>query len=714
MEELSENEVNDKIIFNCCHEVNKLIIDGDEVEARNTLVKLLDFLDKNNALYNQLINNLIRQLGLYPYLRADSSSWQERFIYDAFKVDVGLELPVTLHREQSLLLKKLINGESLAISAPTSFGKSFIIDAFISIKKPKNVIIIVPTIALTDETRRRLQKKFSDNYKIITTSDVELAENNIFVFPQERAFGYIDKIDSLDILIVDEFYKASDKFDKERAPSLLKAIMKLSKKAEQRYFLSPNISNLKDNPFTKGMEFIRIDFNTVFLEKHELYKDISEDKKKKEIALMNVLSKNKGKTLIYAGTYKDIDIVADIIISEHEKKNSPLLDDFSNWLSVNYDKKWKLTELIKLGTGIHNGRLHRSLSQIQVKLFEEPDGINNIISTSSIIEGVNTSAENIIIWRAKNGRSNLNDFMYKNIIGRGGRMFKHFIGKIFLLSAPPDNKENELVLDMPNSLIGDIDENEYRNELTQEQIALIIAYREDMSNILGHDTFKRLQDEGAFKSNDALLIRDIAIDIARNPTEWSRIIFLNSASPDNWDYYLYKVMKLKPSGWDIEYSKFVGFVKVASRNWELTLPQLLKALSPFGIDIEKYFQLEKNLTFKLSALLNDTNILLKELIKDKNTDISPFIFKITHAFLPPIVYQLEEYGLPRMLSKKLQAAGYLIFDNENINLHQAIDYLKSIDSLIGLDFMINADAFEKYIIKHFIDGVVLEKQPALQ
>ena len=44
---------------------------------------------------------------------------------------------------------------NIAVSAPTSFGKSFVIDAFIKIRKPKNVIIIVPTIALTDETRRR-------------------------------------------------------------------------------------------------------------------------------------------------------------------------------------------------------------------------------------------------------------------------------------------------------------------------------------------------------------------------------------------------------------------------------------------------------------------------------------------------------------------------------------------------------------------------------
>src|SRR3546814_4687759 len=89
-------------------------------------------------------------------------------------------------------------------------------------------------LALTDETRRRLQKKFSDRYKVITTPDVELAENNILIFPQERALNYIDKLQRIDILIIDEFYKASVTYDKDRAPILLKAILELGNVASQK------------------------------------------------------------------------------------------------------------------------------------------------------------------------------------------------------------------------------------------------------------------------------------------------------------------------------------------------------------------------------------------------------------------------------------------------------------------------------------------------
>ncbi|TWI72979.1 RAD3-like DEAD/DEAH box helicase [Desulfobotulus alkaliphilus] len=254
-------------IFDACQIINEFLSKNDTESARNELIGLLGYHEESGIEYSPVVNHLIRETGLYPYIKPETALWQDRFVYNVFKVDVGKKEPVTLHREQSELLKKLVQGYDIAVSAPTSFGKSFVIDAFISIKKPKNVVIVVPTIALTDETRRRLYPKFSREYKIITTSDVELSDKNIFIFPQERAINYLNKLDEVDILIIDEFYKASSDFDKERSPSLIKALMELSKITKQRYFLAPNISTLKDNPFTQGMDFVPLTFNTVVLNK---------------------------------------------------------------------------------------------------------------------------------------------------------------------------------------------------------------------------------------------------------------------------------------------------------------------------------------------------------------------------------------------------------------------------------------------------------------
>ncbi|MGH1572777.1 DEAD/DEAH box helicase [Methylobacterium sp. P31] len=251
-------------IFASCHEINDLINEGEARPARDALIKLLSYLEEEQITYPPYLNELIRSTGLFPYMKYDSATWDQKYVQSAFAVDVGRK-KVTLHREQSLVLKKLIEGTNLAVSAPTSFGKSFIIDAYIAAKKPRNVVIIVPTIALMDETRRRIFKKFSDKYNIVTAPDSALSEKNILIFPQERTFRYIRKLDSIDLLVVDEFYKISPQHDKERSPALMKAVLKLSAKSKQRYYLTPNIKKLGKNVFTEGMEFLELlDFNTVF------------------------------------------------------------------------------------------------------------------------------------------------------------------------------------------------------------------------------------------------------------------------------------------------------------------------------------------------------------------------------------------------------------------------------------------------------------------
>lgn len=689
-------------IFDKCQEISLLLKNGNEVTARNELIKLLDYHEKHDIHYTPLLNSLIRETGLFPYLKPNSASWQDRFVFEAFKVNTGLESPITLHREQSSLLKQLLQGTNLAVSAPTSFGKSFVIDAFISIKKPENVVIIVPTIALADETRRRLYPKFSSSYKIITTTESEPAKSNIFIFPQERALSYLSRIKSIDILVVDEFYKASKLFDSERSASLLRAILKLSSIAKQRYFLAPNITKINENPITRGMKFISLDFNTVYLEKNDYSDHINGNEQEKSETLIRILSENPGKSLIYAGTYADIDRVSLLIRNNFETSERPLLNSFASWLKDNYSEDWGLIDLVNRSTGIHNGQIHRSLGQIQIKLFEEVNGLNKIISTSSIIEGVNTSAENVIIWRNKNGRSKLNDFTYKNIIGRGGRMFKHFIGKIFILDAPPQAETTQLDLTIPDEILPDVFTSEHKEDLTKDQIEKIISYKKEMYQLLGFD-YESLHRSGTLQS-DSRIIMQIARDMHENPEEWSTLALLNSENPSHWDRPLYKSLKIIPGNWDIEYNKFVAFVKIISKNWKYSIPQLLEELAPYKIDINSFFKLERNVTFKLSSLLNDINILQKSIFKDSNVDISSFSTKLSHAFLPSVVYDLEEYGLPRMLSKKLHKYRIINFFDDSLTTHKAIDHLNDI-SIDEICKTVPLTLFEHYTINYFYEGI---------
>lgn len=691
-------------VFDKCHIINGLLISNQENEARQELIKLLDYHNTNDLTYNPLVNHLIRETGLFPYLEPETSNWQERFIYNAFKVDVGEDKPLTLHREQSFLLKSLLEGKNIAVSAPTSFGKSFVIDAYIKIKKPSNVLIIVPTLALTDETRRRLYKKFAHEYKIITTSDVELSDKNIFIFPQERAMNYINIVESFDIMIVDEFYKASSKFDKERSPSLIRAMIKLGAKANQKYYLAPNITSLDSNPFTEDMEFIRLDFNTVYLEKHELYNQINNNEEKSD-KLLEILSKNKGKSLIYAGTYSNIDSLTNLFLDTYEPVENELLEMFADWLSKNYDVNWSLTKLVSREIGVHNGRLHRSLSQIQVKLFEEENGIRNLISTSSIIEGVNTSAENVIIWRNRKGIAKLDDFTYKNIIGRGGRMFKHFIGKIYILEQPPEEGQTQLDIPFPDEILGDLDEPKYEGLLTKEQVAKLKLYNEEMSELIGVQVYEELKAESVFQSSNSELIKTIAIDLTKNPDEWNGLYYLNEFKPENWDRLLYKIIKLQPGNWDTGYKTFVEFIKIIAYNWRKSIPELLKELEDYDVGIDDFFKLERNVTYKFSALLQDLNSLQKRILKSKSYDITRFMTLCSQAFLPKVVFQLEEYGLPRMISKKLHESEVINFFDSELTIHSAITQFNEIGKETTIERTKDLDNFDKYILDYFFDGI---------
>ena len=703
---LSDKVVND--IFSQCQAIVSLLNNHREEEARQQTILLLDYHQKNGiAELSPLCNSILRQTGLYPYMEEQTSSLTDRLLMGCFKVDAGYQEEVVLHRDQYLLLRKLLEGKDIAVSAPTSFGKSFVIDSFIRIKQPSNVMIIVPTIALTDETRRRIYRKFAAVYKVITTTDTEPGEKNIFIFPQERALSWVERIDNLDILIIDEFYKASTHLNNdERVPSLVKAIIKIGSKAKQRYFLAPNISSLEDNPFTKGMEFLRLDFNTVFLNKTDYSKEIGKDEKKKGETLLELNKSLPGKTLIFAGTHSQVDKVSTLLSANTKDVNSELLNSFSEWLGKNYEYNWRLPILAKRGIGIHTGQLHRSLSQIQIKLFEEAKGLSRLVSTSSIIEGVNTSAENVIVWTTSTRGFSLDSFSYKNVIGRAGRMFRHFVGNIHVLQQAPEETPITLNIELPKEVVGEIDHEKYSGYLTEEQIKAIKQQEAEMTSLLGGDLYSRIKTGEGFQTSNSSVMKSIAVEMKQKPEKWEKMSGLMYAT-DYWDSALYKLLYTRPSGWDIAFSKFVAFVKVLSHNWEKTIPELLYELEPFDIGIDDFFRLERTVSFKLGSLLHDVDLLQKSILPDAGFDVSGFAYKVSHAFLPASVYELEEYGLPRMISRKIQEAGLVDFNNPNMDFEQSIQELRVIGPKRIKDVQ-TIDEFDKYLIDFFYEGINIQ------
>ncbi len=687
--------------------INDMIELGCEQEARASLIEHLHVRSQSDEDYTPLLNHLLRKVGLYPYLQLDTAIWQDRIVADVFRADVGLPEFATLHRDQSSLLSKLLKGQSVAVSAPTSFGKSFVIDAFISIARPNSVLIIVPTLALMDEVRRRLHRKFGGSYSIVTTTEERIPEGPIiFVFPQERAITYANKIENLDLFIVDEFYKASASFDKDRSPTLVRAIIKFSSIAKQRYFLAPNISALKENPFTKGMEFVKTDFNTVVLKTYDLSDSTSGDIERKSVAARSIC-KPGSKTLLYAGSHPQVKIASEAVRTSWPLADSGLLRDLGRWLGVNYSENWTLATLIQHRIGLHNGQIHRAIAQMQLRLFEmEEHGLDLIVSTSSIIEGVNTSAQRVVVWSNKNGNPRLSNFDYRNLIGRGGRMFRYFVGEVYLLEKAPVDSETQLTLELPESLLGVADIDSVSYSLSDAQRNKAEAFDRDVSAILNVPSVAALQREGKLQSSDANVIWKLVSSISREPSNWRALANLNSSNRQSWEWVLFNAINLSPAGWDATYTKVVAFIKVIADSWTSTIPAMLRKLSNHAVTVEEFFKLERTVSYKMAALLGDINTIHARVSPNRGFDVSPFVYRLSHAFLPAAVYQLEEYGLPRMLSRKIHLSAIVDFEDGNPSLHEAIKALQIRRSDV---YELFDSPAERFILDHFYAGVTVDQ-----
>lgn len=694
-------------VFGKCSEINDLLNQGLTEEARSEVIKLLQRSKGNVSPYEELVNHLIREVGLYPYIHSENASWEDAFAYEAFKVNTGVK-EETLHLAQSEVLSALLKGESIAVSAPTSFGKSFVIDAFIAIKEPQNVVIIVPTIALADETRRRLYRKFSSRYKIITTTSESLAERNILILPQERAFAFIDSLEEIDILIVDEFYKASTAFEKEneRANSLLTVMAKLGAKSKQRYYLAPNIHAIQPNVFTEGMRFMRMDFKTVITIAKRVYRERRDDESQDafvERMLPALLERNKSKTLVYAGSYDKIKKASNLLVKTIDEKPSQNLVDFADWLRKNYSPNFMLAKLAARGVGVHNGSLHRSLAQIQIKLFEEQEGgIETILSTSSIIEGVNTQAENVILLSNTNGsRSMFDYFTYRNIIGRAGRMFRFFVGRVFLLVKPPEQADTQLNLNFPDDVALSLDPDNPGVELNQDQRELQRRYHAEMEDLIGADHYHNLKELPIVQASSPTVFRDMVETIIANP-EWptNHRDLLRYRTYD-WREPLDEVIKAFGGG---NVRKMQIAVWKMSENWHQSTSAVIAELGEWGVPVDDFFSLERSISYNLSTTLALINAIRLELVEGA-VDLSPFVSRLSYAFLPRLVYQLEEYGLPRMISKQLSRAEMFDFENEEKEISDIISEFQQVGYQRVVEALPNKHPFDEYVLKHFFDGI---------
>lgn len=399
---------------------------------------------------------------------------------------------IKIHKYQQEILNKFLpnNKNRFFLSATTSFGKTFLVYEIIRKLKYKNVVLIFPTIALLSENYEKLisspeYNKYFSNFSIHTLSDITIfGEQNLFIYTPERYLSFIDKHKDiyLDFVFIDEIYKIDNEYlidseskENERDIAYRIALYEILLKTKDILLVGPYIEfpdeenqgiNQSFNIFLKENGFIIIDFNKYEIVskkiiplkngENEIREDVkiklkkSETKRKKIYHIISSLLNISENVLLYTkGTItaeKTIKNLLNLLPPVNSEARSTQLEKFILHLEKNFDLKdqenntWVLINALKNKIGIHHGRIPKYIQKEIVTLFNQ-GSLNILISTTTITEGVNTSAKNLVALSHLKGNKPLKSFDAKNIVGRAGRFLHHYSGRVLIL----DSKFEEIL-----------------------------------------------------------------------------------------------------------------------------------------------------------------------------------------------------------------------------------------------------------------------------
>jgi hypothetical protein len=105
---------------------------SDNADALDLIIRLIDRraeFDQKLPGIGPMIDAIAREAGLFPYI-ADRGGWHDQLAIELMRAP-GLP-GIVFHIEQALVFHKLAEGRSIILSAPTSFGKSLLIDALVA------------------------------------------------------------------------------------------------------------------------------------------------------------------------------------------------------------------------------------------------------------------------------------------------------------------------------------------------------------------------------------------------------------------------------------------------------------------------------------------------------------------------------------------------------------------------------------------------------
>lgn len=383
-----------------------------------------------------------------------------------------------------------LNDDAFSYSAPTSMGKSFIMEVFIKNKIQNgarcNFARIVPTKALINEVRedtvKGLDKLLEEmNYSVITAaSDYSLEEDHNFILvmtPERLLYLLISKPDfKIDYIFIDEAHKMTGR--NSRGPFYYKTVDMLAQQDPPPHFIfaSPNIPNPEVylklvTEAQKGAEnAISSTFAPVtqfkFLISQEtksirIFNDHTQDTifickygnaSMSVVDFMNImtafdqdkpLGERKRNIAYFSGKNGAIE-AARAFAKGKDDIDDEDLKQLANDIRDQVHGDYYLTKLIRKGIAYHIGYLPASIRQRIEKLFKAGK-ITAMFCTSTLIEGVNLPADNLFITNYRSGRPQMTSVEFRNLIGRVGRIKFNLYGNVFFISDGNQVTEKEYV-----------------------------------------------------------------------------------------------------------------------------------------------------------------------------------------------------------------------------------------------------------------------------
>ena len=642
---------------------SEAIDDPGLMEAVPRLMELIDSHSDELKSFRGLASSLARSTGLWNYIDTEIANSDDAFVAEAVTAqELG---GITFHREQIIALNSLLAGKNLILSAPTSFGKSLLVDALLATGIYRRVAIVLPTIALLDEFRRRFRARFQNRYHVIMhPSEKAIDEPTIFLGTQERLI-YRDDLGKLDLTVVDEFYKLDPARRDERNVILNAAVYRLLKKSRQFFFLGPNIDKVSVSTDSRwSFEFLRTRFSTVAVDTL----DLQFVENKHERLIEEVGDSSNWPALVFVSSPDRANKLA-MEMMQHRTIVNGDTSSFADWLKANIGENNFLSEAVGYGFGVHHGRIPRSIATKMVRLFDQQK-LPILLCTSTLIEGVNTAAKTVMIYDKKIANRDYDFFTFANIRGRAGRLGQHHIGKVMIFNDLPEKTELEVNpilfeedLNFPDEYIVHLDKPdrsprsdsrmdyfEEQLQLENDELRIAASVGLDVALALRH------QVAGLVQKSDLLLWR-----------EWPRYEQIKELCNIIWEALLNS--EKRPVSVLGAYSASQLTYRINELRKSDTLREFLLSQDNTYLGQperrDSIFQFLRTCEYGLPQHFSVVELFAKQIWGD--VDYSLLIGGISSWFRPEILKELDEEGIPIQLAER-----FYLEDDDKVRLKERL------------------------------------------